>query len=67
MRTSKGNQAGCCGLGESGHGPPLHVAWGCSPDPRHRPEKTELGLGLRLTPRATPQCLGKREEPSLQP
>lgn len=42
-------------------GPPLHVAWGCSPDPRHRPEKTGAGLqGCRSE-------AGKREEPSPWP
>lgn len=42
-------------------GPPLHVAWGCSPDPRHCPEKTGAGLqGCRSE-------AGKREEPSPWP
>lgn len=50
-----------------GHGPPLHVAWGCSPDPRHRPEKTELGPRAALDPQGHPSVSGKREEPFLGP
>ena len=42
-------------------GPPLHVAWGCSPDPRHRPEETGAGLQGRRSK------AGKREEPSPWP